>query len=338
MQFFVWINQYRRLLNFLFKVLVTCLLSWALYQQLAGRIDARALWETLKDLLYQPSVWYLLPVIILMPVNWFLEALKWRTFIPKDKQLPLSTAMAAIFSGVTFSLFTPNRTGDYLGRILLVKAEQNWPIFSATLAGNLCQLCVLLLGGWAGLLYYAQYVLEVSWQDYKVFLILAFLGTIIVVLSLINIQRLLTWLMERPFLGKIKDSLGKYLDLFQSYSRLILWKGLFWAGLRYLVYSLQYLLMLYFAGIEVPYFIGLAGIATLFFVQSSVPLPPALGLLARGEIALVIWGVFSEEPLRILAASFGLFIINLTVPALLGLVAILRVNILKSLGYEKKQD
>jgi hypothetical protein len=270
-----------------------------------------------------------------MPLNWLVEALKWRQFIPKEQQLPLTAALAAIFSGVTFSLFTPNRTGDYLGRILLVKPEQNWPIFSATLAGNLCQLCILLLGGWCGLLYYTQYALSISWQDYKVFLIFAFLGTIIVVFCLLNIQRLLSWLMSSAFLGKFKGSLGKYLDLFQSYSRLILWKGLGWAAVRYLIYSTQYLLMLYFAGIEVDFLIGFAGIATLFFVQSSVPLPPALGLLARGEIALIIWGPFSEEPLKILAASFGLFIINLTIPALIGLVAILRINILKSLGYEK---
>ncbi|MEM6381020.1 MAG: lysylphosphatidylglycerol synthase domain-containing protein, partial [Bacteroidota bacterium] len=286
-------------------------------------------------LLSGTSVGYLLFVVVLMPLNWFLEALKWRVFIPKDRRMKLSATMAAIFSGVTFSLFTPNRTGDYLGRILLVKAEDNWSVFSATLAGNLCQLSVLLLGGWCGLLYYTQSVLEISWQDYKVFLMLALMGTIIVVICLVNIQRLLTWLLKWPFLEKFKDSLAKYLDLFRSYSRLILWKGLFWAGLRYFVYTQQYLLMLYFAGIEVNYIIGLAGIATLFFVQSSIPLPPALGLLARGEIALVVWGPFSDEPLRILAASFGLFIINLTVPALLGLVAILRVNILKSLGYEK---
>ena len=337
MQVFVWFTQYKGVLNILFKLLVTLLLSWALYQQLAGRIDARALWLTIRDLLSGNGVWYLLPVLILMPVNWFLEALKWRVFIPKERQLSLPAAMAAIFSGVTFSLFTPNRTGDYLGRILLVKAEDNWSVFSATLAGNLCQLCVLLLGGWCGLLYYAQRVLEISWQDYKVFLILALLGTILVVFCLLNLQRLLTWLLKWPLLEKFKDYLAKYLDLFRSYDRLILWKGLFWAGLRYVVYAQQYLLMLYFAGIEVTYLIGLAGIATLFFVQSSIPLPPALGLLARGEIALIIWSPFSDEPLRILAASFGLFIINLTLPALLGLVAILRVNILKSLGYEKKK-
>ena len=75
-----------------------------------------------------------------------------------------------------------------------------------------------------------------------------------------------------------------------------------------------------------------------FFVQASIPLPPVMGLLARGEIALFIWGFFSEDQVAILAATFTLFVINIAIPALFGMAFIVQANILKSLGYEDGED
>ena len=337
MQFFVWIKKHVFYWNLSLKIGVALLLCWALYQQLLGRVDASSLWTSLYQLSIGPSNWYVFLVLLLMPLNWILEAVKWQMLIPKAHRVSGNKAIWAIFSGVTFSIFTPNRTGDYLGRILLVKAESNWNVFAATVAGNICQLIALLSFGWLGLLYYTQNTLTISWQDYKVFLIITCLGTIFLFLSLLYIRRIIQWFGKWRFLQKFHLNLQGYLEVFASYSYKTLLKALGWAALRYWVYALQYLLMLHFAQIEVDIITGFAGIATIFLVQSSIPLPPALGLLARGEIALLIWGPYSDDPIRILAASFGLFIINLTLPALLGLVAIARVNILKSLGYEKNK-
>jgi hypothetical protein len=71
-------------------------------------------------------------------------------------------------------------------------------------------------------------------------------------------------------------------------------------------------------------------------LQTAIPLPPIVGLLARGEVALKIWGISSQNDLSILAATFTLWVINLIIPALIGLVFILRLNFLKSLGYQQK--
>lgn len=88
-------------------------------------------------------------------------------------------------------------------------------------------------------------------------------------------------------------------------------------------------------GINITLITALSGISTIFLVQTSVPLPMVVGLLVRGEIALTVWGNTGANELAILAATFLLFIINLSVPALLGLVIIVKTNVLKSLGYAK---
>lgn len=323
-----------RVLNWSFKLLVTLLLFWALYRQFSGKLAAVDGSLQLEDLSYP----YLILVVLLMPANWLLEALKWRLFLADQHRLPLRQALRAVLSGLTFSLFTPNRTGDYIGRILAVKAEQNGPVVIATLAGNLCQLVVLLLLGWIGFIYYAPGILTISWQDYKVFLIIGALGTISLLFFILYIRSILSFALRQKKLRKYKDTLVQHAHLLEAFKKQTFFWALGLAVLRYGIYGTQYLWMLQACGIEVPTDMAYAGIATIFLVQTSIPLPPALGLLARGEIAILVWSPYSEDPLRILVASFGLFIINLALPSLIGLGAILKINILQSLGYEKTNN
>jgi len=79
----------------------------------------------------------------------------------------------------------------------------------------------------------------------------------------------------------------------------------------------------------------LAGISTIFLIQSGIPIPPFLGVLARGEIGIVIWSLFEVNELSILTLTFLIWILNLVVPALLGLIVIFNVNIIAALGYSE---
>lgn len=316
------------------KIVITALLFWALYKQLSGRVSDIDLPFLFRGLDYR----YLLAVVLLMPFNWILEALKWRLFLSEEHQLSWLQALTAVLSGLTFSLFTPNRTGDYIGRIVAVKADKNGPVLVATLAGSLCQLSVLLFFGWLGLLYFVPQILPNSWQDYKVFLIIGFGGTIGLIFLIIYIQRIFSFAFRQKILHRYKDTWKRYVGLFEAFHwRTFLW-ALLIAGFRYGLYVSQYVLMLYSCKIEVPLDMAYAGIATIFLVQTSIPLPPAIGLLARGEIALLVWSPYSDDPIRILVASFGLFVINLALPSLIGLGAIMKINILQSLGYEQTKN
>jgi uncharacterized membrane protein YbhN (UPF0104 family) len=58
-------------------------------------------------------------VIVLMFVNWSLEALKWKISVQSVQPVSFFRSLKAIFSGVSFSVTTPNRTGEYLGRVFI---------------------------------------------------------------------------------------------------------------------------------------------------------------------------------------------------------------------------
>jgi len=61
----------------------------------------------------------------------------------------------------------------------------------------------------------------------------------------------------------------------------------------------------------------------VYLFQSGLPLPPIMGLVARGEIAIFLFNLFGANALSVAAATFGIWMINLILPAFVGLIIIL---------------
>lgn len=321
----------RRLLNLALKGSIILLLSLSIYWKIGSTGHPLDLWKAFLVALKTTQWTFFLLVLVLMPINWILEAFKWLQFIPG--RMSFWQVLKATLSGVTVALFTPNRIGDYGGRVLLVQAKDNWATLVATMAGNYCQLVVLISGGVIGLSYFGRHYLTEDWQTLRNLIPLAIvflIGLWSLPLTFKHISHYLkkleryAWL--RPFIRNLRG--------LEEVSKKALLKSFAFATARYSVYSLQYYFILQFYGVEVALWDALAGISTIFFIQASVPLPPVSALLARGQIAMLIWTPFGANSIGILAATFTLFIINLVIPAFFGLIYIIKTNTIKSLGYE----
>lgn len=312
---------------------MTLLFIWVLYEQVFNREDIGDIWATFKASFQKENLPYLFGALILVPLNWILETLKWSVLMERVEKLSFRRALKGVLAGVTFSIFTPNRIGEYGGRILVVSAAQNWKTVVATLVGSFSQLVALLGGGLLGLWFFAYHMLELKAIYMQG---LAFFGLVLIGLMLFcyfNIRIFAGVFIKVKFLRKYL----KHVLVLRHYKIKELAKALGFAACRYLVYSIQYLLILYFFGIKMPVLLGLAGVATVFVLQTSIPLPPLMGLFVRGEVALQVWGYFEGNELGILAATFSVWLINLILPALLGLFLIMDVNLMKTLGLDKKK-
>lgn len=327
----------KKRINWLIKGIIIALLLFTLYKQVLLKENLDSLWQAFLQNQHSTNWPWLLLVFLFMPVNWVFETLKWKILVREFMPITFWRALQAILLGVTVSMFTPNRIGEYGGRILMVNAEYNWRAVIATLVGSFSQLLVLLSFGLIGCTFFVN-----QYLDFEPFLLRSFLiiglGLIALLLfGFFNIDLLIPIARRIPFHEKLKSYL-RHLLVLQHYSSRILGGALIFSVLRYVVYTLQYYFILKFFGIQVSLLNALAGISTIFLIQTSVPLPPLMGILARGEIALFIWSFFGANEISILAATFGLFIINLSIPALLGVVVIVKINVLKSLGYENEND
>ncbi|MBK9737215.1 MAG: DUF3108 domain-containing protein [Saprospiraceae bacterium] len=137
--------------------------------------------------------------------------------------------------------------------------------------------------------------------------------------------------MGSRLVGKFSNKL-KSLDL---YDNVTLNKVLVLSLVRYLVYFSQYLCIMYFLGVTVSFINMCAGISSIYLIQTGIPLPAFLSVLARGELAIKIWSGPGVDQMTALVATFGLWFINLIIPSLIGLVILMDFdikNILKKIN------
>lgn len=324
-------------LNLLIKTAILVLLIYTLYRQIMTGEHREALTVVFWQQFQRGNQWWIMAVVVLMPINWLLESRKWQLLMQPLAPVSLWESVRAILAGVTISMFTPNRIGEYGGRLLAVDARHNWPTVLASLVGSFAQLLVLLGWGVIG----AYFCLKSLFAPEPYLLLSSFLlgGSFVGILGLVyfNVDLIIPILRRFPW-GKWSRPVFKQLLALRHFHRPLLLRALIFAFMRYAVYSLQYYLTLRFFGLNAPILAAFSGISTIFLIQTSIPLPPLMGLLARGEIALFVWSHYSDNSLGILTATFLLFIINLSVPALLGAGIIVKTNVLKSLGYEKNSS
>jgi uncharacterized membrane protein YbhN (UPF0104 family) len=319
------------------KAAIVALFLTLLWYDLFKRENFDAIFALFLSELRGENTFWLIATFIFLPFNWAAETLKWLPLVRRVQPLGFWEAFRAVFAGVTFSLFFPNRTGEFGGRILFLKKKNAFKGVISTFIGSWAQQLVLITFGFLGFIYF----LITLWQTDKIVIdtIITLGVTVIVLLFLmfLNLEAVVPVFRKIRFLYRF-PRLIKSVVMLRQYTRRELFEALFWSFVRYLIYSLQYYFMLRFFGIDVPILRAASCIATIYLLQTSIPLPPVVGLLARGEVALKIWGLFTQNDLSILAATFSLWVINLIIPAFIGLVFILKANFFPSKKNEKNSD
>lgn len=311
----------------LLKVGVVLILFVVLYFQLVDNksFDLEKLYVAFQSSWSWQNGHWLLWALLLMPLNWLLETFKWRVLMEKVEQMSLWRSWKAVLAGATFSIFTPNRIGEYGGRVLLVQAENRFKAVIATMVGSFAQMTVLLLLGGIGCLIFLALQADALglsrwmwWSTLGLYLAAAtlllfiYFRTRTVLYFLRRKKRLKPWLEQFQILGHYKSK--------------VLWTSLWYGFLRYVVYSVQYYVLLQFFGFELSVLEAFSGIAFIFLLQTGIPLPPATGLVARGSVALYVWGFYASNDWSILAATFTLWLINMVIASLIGAAFVWRAN------------
>ncbi len=278
--------------------------------------------------------WWLLGACLLIPFNWMAEVQKWRPLLAQHEPMSQWKAMKAVLAGTSFALFTPNRVGEYGGRVLFVRPENQWKAVIANAVGSLGQYIVLLTAGAVGAVGLAGQMLGWSGDIQLAAFAIAVPLLILLYYFYFNIRVVVPLARWIPWLRRLKPYFRGAVFL-EQIERRQLTGVLVWSALRYAVYSTQYFLLLQFFGIKTGFWAGYAGVATIFLLQTVLPLPALAGLLVRGSLAVFVWSHFGANDISSLAATFVLWIINLILPALLGTFSLYSVNITKSLGYDE---
>lgn len=257
---------------------------------------------------------WLLPIFILLFFNWALETIKWQVLIRSFARPPFLLSYKAILTGVFVSFFTPNRIGEFAGRVIYLK-EKKVEASLLTIAGSLAQnICTYLFGSLAALFFFAEEPIEwILGGGILIFL------TITLLFLYLNIDRFtaLIRLFRLP---------RKWMKYFLPVRRLTgaqLLKALGLSALRYAVFSFQFVLMFKVLAIPISFGLALQGVGLLFLIQSVIPTIALLEVASRGFAAHYAFQVAPEYDAAILLASYAIWLTNLFLPGMVGAVLFL---------------
>jgi len=330
-------TRLRKRLNFIIKVVIALVFVGVIGYQLLYEKDTGLMWQSLLDSWSSEHAWMIILAIALMPMCWMLEAKKWKLLMRPALRMSFRRAIGAVLGGVSLSLFTPNRIGEYGGRILFVPAKYNWRAVIATLVGSFAQNLIHITFGLIAVVLFLVFGSVIPHALQTGIGILTALVLIIGVLVYFRIPALSVW-VEKLKPPKWLRRPWRALQYLKQITTRDLMIALGFSLAKYAVFSSQFVLLLLYFGVDVPVFWIASGVAVMYLMQTGVPLPPFVDVVVRSELAVLLWASFAVNEFSVLAASFFLWVINLLIPAFFGLIAISTVNVLRSLGYESQSD
>ncbi len=324
----------KNILNIALKLLFVMLFIIVIYRQVFVKNDSGLMWQELKMNLHSSNVSLMIIAVLLMFVNWSFEALKWQILTSSFETISFVKSLKTVLLGLATGIVTPAKLGDYFGRVLLLDNKNNWKGVWATFISGIAQNLVTVIVGFTGLIFFTIDYYKVDDFLFYSFVYIGLFLIIILIFLYYNIDFAL-YLAKKIGLKKIvKKIIDSDTNSTGFITKSILNKVLFLSFLRYTVFAVQFLLIIRFFGIEGNTFAVLAAISIIFFIQSSIPLPPVMNILARGEVSILLLSNFTDNKILILSSAFSIWFINILIPSIVGLILIIRVNIPKSFGYD----
>jgi hypothetical protein len=305
-------------------------LFYALYLQVKNQPDLDTAFALIRTVPFGATAWKFWLVIFMVFINWGIEAGKWQVLVKTIQPMGFITAFKSVLCGVTLSLNTPNRIGEYGGRVLFVNEGNRLTAVSLSVAGGIAQLIITMLMGTFGLLYIFFTKAEPNHElGFSFFWLKLFLyGSIFVMLGLLFLFFRLSWLIR--LIGKLPYAKRflKYINVLGTLGAKVLLRLLFLSLLRYIVFVLQYIFMLQLMQVEQNCWQSFWLVTVLFWLLAIIPSFAIAELGIRGTIAKTLFA-YSTNLVGILAVTFSIWFVNLFIPALVGSLLILGIKIKK---------
>ena len=316
------------LINYFLGPVLFVVLCWSLYRQIIARSDAGLQWRHIQHSWQDSKLWL---VVFLMAVNWAIEGLKWKILVQHVQPFSFYRAFKSVLSGCTVTMLTPNRIGEYGGRILYVEAVHRIKAISLTIVGSISQLLVTMIMGCAGLLLLPYFqggqltatFLSVFWQTVITSLSMALTGLLL--LFYLRLGWLVRMMEKIPALNKAV----KHISVLDEFNNMQLIQLLSLSFVRYLVFILQYVLLLQVMGVQVAFTVCFWLLTIFYLVMAVAPTFAFIELPVRLSASWAIFQFYTNNQTGVSAAALGIWIINLVIPAVIGSLLILSVKIVK---------
>lgn len=283
--------------------------DWAVVQQQFRTVD-------------HPERWAV-SLLLLTPINWGFEALKWQILLWRIEEKTFWDAYRGVLAGLSLGFALPAQLGDTAGRVLSLRTSARTEAIGASLVSGGMQFYVALVFGTVA---WAYHLTAVPARDNRAGQWLLVLLTGLLGLGIgfgLVRRRLIGWLATRPGLRRFAN----YWDVAGQYNDREIGLALGAATVRYLVFSVQFYIALRLVGIGLPSGVAASGIGVVFMAKT---ITPAFNLLSdlgvREAAALWVFAPFGIAAPVLITATLTLWIANILLPVLIGLIWVWRLK------------
>lgn len=257
---------------------------------------------------------------ILVIPNIYIQYFKWNFLLKLIK--PEATARESLFSllvGFTFGFITPGRVGEF-GRAFFIKDCPWIKVIGIAFMDKFFSLSIVIFAGAIG-------IISLIWSQLHFYVILPL--TIFTIIALLVLRYLLThpdifrgFLYSLNIILPFREKIKLLISSFDRFHKKEAVKLLALSILFYLIFLTQYLILTS-AFESVSVINGFQAISSTLLVKSMLPI--SLGDLGiRESAAVFFFSKIGAKSATAFNASILIFMINILIPSLIGLVLVLK--------------
>jgi len=312
----------RKYLNLLIKIIIVALAMWFVVSKVNNQKNL-AEFKILIGTIDPVTIRIVLGLVfLLMLLNWLLEVVKWRFLSRRLEYLGMWKAIKSVFCGLTWAIFTPNRIGEYGGRIMLLKPENRASGAVAMGVGLFAQLVLTSVFGAISIAWFVTTFIETpSSVDFGVWL-LAIIYAMAFLILYFNVSRVDYLVGKVKFLHKVKP----FFVVLEDYSVRELAYVLWLSTCRFAIFTSQYIILMLVFLPELSIVSMLPMIFILFFIQSAVPSLDIFDFSVRSFVASNLFAYITTQELAVMAIVSCVWFVNLIFPAIIGAFFVFNVN------------
>ena len=271
----------------------------------------------------EASPLWALAALALLPANVGLEAYRWWRLVRHlAPEVSYGQALVAVVGSYPLGLLTPGRVGDYVGRALYVRELAPGASAALTFGERMATLAACLVGGLVALApYLAAHAPPSPLWPALTFATALGTGALLALLLIPDLaQRVLSALVP---VAAVRRALGAFGAVPRGEAAALVALS----GLRYLVFSAQFVCLVQAFAPGAPWGGAALAVALTFYAKSAVPQVTLGDLGVRESAAVFFLGAYGVGAAAALNASLAVFAVNLLLPAVLGVPLLLRLRL-----------
>ena len=305
------------------KATILVLAFYFIYHKfLKKNSDLKQFEDLVTHISRQQVIFTLSVIVLLMLVNWLLESFKWQYLSRRLANISVWEAIEAVFCGLTWAIFTPNRIGEFGGRVMFLPSRKRIHGVFAMAVGAFAQNVITNV---AGVLASLWFIYNFFHPNNWLFLALSALALLFLTLLLIvyfHIKWLVILLDKIKFLKKYH----RFFDIMGRYESKELLVVIGYSLARFAVFSVQYYLVIHLLLPNLPPLPMMLTVVVFIFIQSALPSLDLLDIGVRNYTATYLFTYITNQHIAIMASVSSIWLINLIIPAIMGSVFVLKLK------------